>query len=338
MKTVPGDRRSMAVAPPSARRIQRLLAERPAIALAIFLLLLVVIASILIPGYLSLAQVANILRLGSVMGLLAAGQTVLIITGGIDLSLVWIAVAAGYAVSYVSADSSVPVGIIAALALGAAIGTVNGIGVGVFGASPLIVTLGMAGILQGAVVVFDKAHLANAASVPGSILQLANDSIVGFVPYSAFVWVAVAALVILMLQRTGFGRLIYAVGDNRAACRLAGIPVAGTLVAVYALAGLISAIGGIVLVGLSRYANADMGTPFLLPSIAAVVVGGTSIAGGSGGYGGTMLGVLLLTVLDGLLTLLNIGQGQAPQAARFILYGLIVLALAWAYLRAAQQA
>jgi ribose transport system permease protein len=149
--------------------------------------------------------------------------------------------------------------------------------------------------------------------------------------------VAVAALVIVMLQRTGFGRLIYAVGNNRAACRLAGIPVAAMPVADYALAGLISGIGGIVLVGLSRYANADMGTPFSLPCIAAVV-GGTSIAGGNGGYGGTMLGVLLLTVLDGLLTPLNIGQGQAAQAARFILYGLIVLALAWAYLRAARQA
>jgi ribose transport system permease protein len=174
--------------------------------------------------------------------------------------------------------------------------------------------------------------------VPTVILQLANNSIGGRVPIAALVWIAVAALVITILHHTGLGRVIYAVGDNKEACRLAGIPVAGVLVAVYALAGLVSASGGILLVGLSRYANAQMGDPFLLPSIAAVVVGGSSIAGGSGGYGGTILGVLLLTVLDGLLTLLNIGSGQAPQAARFILYGAIVLLLAWAYIRASQQA
>src|SRR5439155_20298232 len=156
----------------------------------------------------------------------------------------------------------------------------------------------------------------------------ANNPIGGHVPIAALVWIAVAALVITVLHRTGLGRVIYAVGDNKEACRLAGIPVAGVLVAVYALAGLVSASGGILLVGLSRYANAQMGDTFLLPSLAAVVVGGCSIAGGSGGYGGTILGVLLLTVLDGLLTLLNIGSGQAPQAARFILYGAIVLLLA----------
>ena len=323
---------------PGLRGLQRLLAERPALALAGLLALLVAIASLLIPGYLTWGQLTNILRLGSVMGLLAAGQTMIIIAGGIDLSVAWIAVAAGYVVDYVAAGSAVPAGIAAALALGVLIGAINGIGVGVFGASPLIVTLGMAGVVQGGVIVFDKAHLANAPSVPAVILQLANNSIGGVFPMAALVWIAVAALVIMVLRRTGLGRVIYAVGDNKEACRLAGIPVAGVLVAVYALAGLVSAIGGILLVGLSRYANAQMGDPFLLPSIAAVVVGGTSIAGGSGSYGGTILGVLLLTVLDGLLTLLNIGSGQAPQAARFILYGTIVLLLAWTYIRASQQA
>ena len=174
--------------------------------------------------------------------------------------------AAGYAATYVGAGSSAPAGIAAALALGALIGALNGIGVGVFEASPLIVTLGMAGMLQGALIVFDKAHLANAPNVPGPILQLANGSIGGFFPLSALVWVAAAALVILALHRTGFGRVVYAVGDNKEACRLAGVPVAGVLVAVYALAGMVSAIGGILLVGLSRYANVEMGTPFLLPS------------------------------------------------------------------------
>jgi ribose transport system permease protein len=207
--------------------------------------------------------------------------------------------------------------------------------VGVFEASPLIMTLGMAGMLQGVVIVFDKQHPPSTGGVPDAILGLANNSIGGYLPYSALLWMAIGAGIIVLLHRTGFGRVIYAVGDNKEACRLAGIPVAGVLVAVYTLSGLVSSIGGILLVGFSRYANPDMGAPFLLPSVAAVVIGGTSIAGGSGGYGGTIIGVLLLTVLDGLLTLLNIGQ--APQAARFILYGTIVLLLAWTYIRTSQQ-
>ena len=124
--------------------------------------------------------------------------------------------------------------------------------------------------------------------------------------------------------------MIYAVGDNAIACRLAGVRTWQVLLAVYALCGVLSAAAGILLVGFNDAADLGIATPFLLPSVAAVVIGGTSIFGGVGGYAGTILGALILTVLDSLLTILN-----ASQAVRQILYGLIILALAAIYARAA---
>ena len=124
--------------------------------------------------------------------------------------------------------------------------------------------------------------------------------------------------------------MIYAVGDNATACRLAGVRTWQVLLAVYALCGALSAAAGILLVGFNDAADLGIATPFLLPSVAAVVIGGTSIFGGVGGYAGTILGALILTVLDSLLTILN-----ASQAVRQMLYGLIILALAAIYARAA---
>ncbi len=316
------------------RRWQRQFVERPIIALVILLVLLVAIAGAVIPNYLSVAQAGAVLRNGSVLGLLAAGQTILILTGGFDLSVAWIAVAAGYCAAFVGSSVSLPAGIAAALGIGILAGLINGVGIGVFGASPLIITLGMSGVLEGGVLIFAKNAPSTVGNTPDAIIALANNSI-GAVPVAALLWAVVTIVVIIMLRRTGFARLLYAVGDNKAACRLAGIPVAGVLVVVYALDGLLAGIAGILLVGLARYPSTNMGDPYLLPSVAAVVVGGTSIAGGRGGYGGTIIGVLLLTVLDGLLTLLNIGQ--APQAARDILYGAMVLLLASIYIRTSQQ-
>ena len=141
-------------------------------------------------------------------------------------------------------------------------------------------------------------------------------------------WAPIAALIILGLRYSGFGRMIFAVGDNPVACRLAGVRVWQVLLLVYALSGAFSAVAGILLVGFNDAADLGIAAPFLLPSVAAVVIGGTSILGGSGGYGGTILGALILTVLDSLLTILN-----ASQALKQILYGSIILALAWLYAR-----
>jgi ribose transport system permease protein len=166
------------------------------------------------------------------------------------------------------------------------------------------------------------------ALVPDFVATLGSGRVLTYIPYDLFVWAPVAAVIILGLRYSGIGRMIYAVGDNPVAARLGGVRVWQVQLFVYAMSGMLSALGGILLVGFNNAADLGIGAPFLLPSVAAVVIGGTSIFGGSGGYAGTIFGALILTVLDSLLTILD-----ASQATRQILYGLIVLGLAAIYAR-----
>ena len=135
---------------------------------------------------------------------------------------------------------------------------------------------------------------------------------------------------VLGLRRTGLGRLIYAVGDNRVACRLAGVRVWQVETAVYTLCAVLAAAAGILIGGRSGSVDLQLAGGFLLPSVAAAVIGGTSILGGIGGYTGTILGAVILAVLDTMLNLLTVDE-----ALKQVLYGLIILALAWAYARGA---
>jgi ribose transport system permease protein len=174
-----------------------------------------------------------------------------------------------------------------------------------------------------------KAQMQFTSLVPFFVFTIGSGRVLTYIPYDLFVWVPIAALIILGLRYSGIGRMIYAVGDNPVAARLAGVRTWQVLLFVYAICGLLSAAAGILLVGFNNAADLGIAAPFLLPSVAAVVIGGTSIFGGLGGYAGTILGALILTVLDSLLTILN-----ASQAVRQIIYGLIVLALAAIYARA----
>jgi ribose transport system permease protein len=171
----------------------------------------------------------------------------------------------------------------------------------------------------------------NAPLVPAVVHHLGSDTAFNYIPKDVFLWAPLALIIILGLRSSGYGRMIYAVGDNPLACRLAGIRVWQVLLATYTICGLLSAVAGIILVGYTNAADLGLATPYLLPSVAAAVIGGTSILGGSGGYGGTILGALILTELDSLLNLLN-----APEGVKQMLYGAIVLGLAWVYARATQ--
>jgi ribose transport system permease protein len=214
------------------------------------------------------------------------------------------------------------------LALGLLVGGINGLGIAVLRVQPLVMTLGTGLMTQGVIIVYSQKILATRPMVPDFIHELGSGRLGGWVPVDLFVWVPIAALTIFGLARSGFGRLLYAVGDNREACQLAGIRVWRVLLVDYVLCGLLAAIAGIVLVGDTNSADLGLADTYLLPSIAAVIIGGTSIFGGRGGYAGSMIGALILTVLNGLLTLLD-----SPEPIKQILYGAIIFALAAAYTR-----
>jgi ribose transport system permease protein len=312
--------------PNRVRALGQALIDRPLIMLAVILVLLLIACEISSPGYLSDQRIGSILRFAAPLAFLAAGQTLVMLTAGIDLSVAATATAAAYIMAG-QASRGTGAALAIAVLVGLVIGLVNGIGVGIFRVQPLIMTLGMAGIVSGLLTVSAQSFVTGVPLVPTLVRDVASGNLIGeFIPNSLLLWLPVAAIILLGLRYSGYGRMLYAVGDNPLACRLAGVRVWQVLLVVYILCAILAAIGGVLYVGLTNAADLQLATPYLLPSVAAVVIGGTSIFGGVGGYSGTILGAIILVVLDSLLTLLD-----ATQAFKQILYGLIILALAWLY-------
>jgi ribose transport system permease protein len=258
---------------------------------------------------------------------LAAGQTLVLLTAGIDLSVASTATMGSY-VTAVFSGSGTTTAILIGLGVGAAIGLVNGIGIGVFSVNPLIMTLGISIITVGLLSVGNETFLSKAPAIPDLISTVGSGRVFHYVPNNVFVWIAIAVIIIGGLRATGLGRLIYAIGDNEVACRLAGARAWQVRIVVYTLCGILSAIAGMLYLGYTASPSLDLVDPYLLPSIAAAVVGGTSIFGGSGGYGSTILGALILTVLNTLLTLLD-----ATESIKQMIYGAIIVLLGAFYIQ-----
>ncbi len=309
-----------------AARVRALVTENPTLVLFVILVILVLVTGFIEPNYLSTGGLRTTLLQAAPLGILAGAQTILMLSGGIDLSLAMIATASAYVAANQSpqgAAIAIPLGLLAGLVMGSA----NGIGVALFRVNPLIMTLAMSGIILGLFTAWTQTILQGSTRVAEFIRMLGGGSFLGnLVPYSLVVWAAIAAILFWLLRRSGWGRLLYAMGDNEVAVRLAGVRVWQVRIATYMVAGLLGATGGILLGGRNGSVDLQLANAFLLPSIAAVVIGGTSIFGGVGGYSGTILGALILSVLNSMLTFLNVGQ-----AIQQVVYGTIVLALAWGY-------
>jgi ribose transport system permease protein len=304
------------------------LAEHPLAVLGGVLIVLVLVTGLIRPTYLSVGGLRNTVLLAAPLGIMAGAQTILMLTGGIDLSVGMIATAAAYVAANQSPNGAA-IAIVIGLLVGVAAGVVNGIGVGVFQVNPLIMTLAMSSIILGLFTALSFTVLQGSTTVAPFIKTLGGGSFLGNrIPYNAVVWAGVSFLIIYGLRRTGFGRLLYAVGDNPVAVRLAGIRSWQVLIAAYAVAGLLSALAGILLAGRTGAVDLQLAVNLLLPSVAAAVIGGTSIFGGIGTYSGTIYGALILGVLTTMLTFLNAGQGIQQ-----VVFGTIVLGLAWLYAR-----
>ncbi len=300
--------------------------DRPLIMLSVILVLLVIACEVVSPGYISDERVGAILQFSAPLAFLAAGQTLVMLTAGIDLSVAATATAAAYIMAG-QASRGTATALAIAVLVGLIVGLINGVGVGIFRVNPLIMTLGMASIVSGYLTVSAQSFVTGVPLVPDFVRQLAVGNLIGeAVPKSLLLWVPVAVLILYGLRYSGYGRMLYAVGDNPVACRLAGVRVWQVLLVTYVLCSILAAVGGVLYVGVINAADLQLVSPYLLPSVAAVVIGGTSIFGGIGGYSGTILGTIILVVLDSLLTLLD-----ASQAVKQIIYGSIILLLAWLY-------
>ncbi len=268
---------------------------------------------------LSVKYYDSLVVLGAFLAILALGQGAVILSGGLDLSVPWTIGFCGILAAGLIQGSNMATiwAVPLALGAGALIGLVNGLGVAALGLPPIVVTLAMNGVLQGAALLYSNGTPAGFASP--ALRWMMTGRVGGITPVVALMAVFVLFGVTL-LGRTVFGRWVYAVGNSPRASFLSGVDVKATMIGVYVLSGFCAALVGVLITGFSGQASLGMGDDFLLPSIAVVIVGGTLITGGRGNYIGMLGGVLLLTALQTLLA-----GTTLPHAVRDIIFGAVVL-------------
>ena len=300
----------------------------PAIATAFgCIILLLLFGSIYSSNFLSPEYLLQQLKVASFLGVIATGMMVVILLGQIDLSVPWLvtvgAMMACAAASYgvIGEILAIPFGILC----GVALGLVNGLGVAYLRIPSMIVTLAVNAVAQGLMVVYTGGFSPQDSASP-AMRFIATGATFGGIPHALIVWALVGALVIFLLGRTIFGRAVYAIGNRERAAYLSGAATQRVVLLAFALSGGLSAFGGELLAGYASKAAQSMGDAYLLPSIAAVVLGGTSILGGRGNYLGTIAGVILITLLQSILSVMQIAE-----FGKQIIYGLVIIAMLLLY-------
>ncbi|MDC6447637.1 ABC transporter permease [Alphaproteobacteria bacterium] len=292
-----------------------------AITLIIFLLFL---GNFISPGFASPNQIISLLIVASLLGIISAGQNLVILGGreGIDLSVGGVVSIAAVVAGNVMDGSNAAIlpAVVVTLSVGALIGLINGIGVTFIKIPPLVMTLGMLGVLQGLlVVVRNGVPSGNAAPF---LVHFATKPFLNTFPGILWLWLIITLFLVFLLKHTVYGLRIYAIGTNERAAKMTAVPVELIRVSLFVLSGMFSALAGICILGYSGSSFANIGEQYILPSIIAVVFGGTSLAGGKGGYVGTALGAILLIILQSILITIRIDE-----SGRQMIFGATLLLL-----------
>ena len=287
----------------------------------LILLVICVFATILSPSFLSVTNLFNVFKQITVAGIVGCGMTFVILTGGIDLSVGSILGLSGVRASGVRASTgNTAVAVAVSLTVGIACGAVNGFFVSVCGIPPFISTLGMMTLLRGVILVYTK----------GSPIPIKSDaykffgkgSIAG-IPVPVIILIIVFLLAHYILTQTSYGRSVYAVGGNREAARLSGIRVKTSEFLVYTLNGLMCGMAGLILTARLGSAQSTSGTGIEMDAIAAVILGGTSLSGGVGFVLPTVVGAMIMGIIDNILTLMNVN----PHATNIVKGAVILIAV-----------
>lgn len=298
--------------------------RQPLVVALILIAALLWLGETLSPGFASGQQILRLLIVAALLGIVAAGQNLVILGGreGIDLSVGGVvslsAIIAGNLMA--GENGGIPLAVLACILTGAFFGLINGIGVTLLRIPPLVMTLGMLGVLQGLLVVV-RQGIPSGRAAPALADFVSRDFMLGL-PGILWLWVAIGLVMAFLLSRTVFGHRIYAIGSNEQAAFMAGVPVKVIRIALFVLSGVFAAIAGICLLGYSGSSFANVGEQYMLASIIAVVFGGTPLSGGKGGYTGTMAGAFLLVILQSILTTVNIDE-----SGRQMVFGATLLVL-----------
>jgi ribose transport system permease protein len=301
--------------------------DRPvAIAFACIVALLLV-GSLYSRSFLSPEYLLQQLKVASFLGVIATGTMIVILLGQIDLSVPWLVAVGGMMATAATgwgplgAALAIPFGV----ACGAALGLVNGFGVAYLRIPSMIVTLAVNAVAQGLMVVHTGGFSPQDASSP-AMRAIATGDLAFGLPNALIVWAVVGLAAVFLLNRTTFGRAVYGIGNRERAAYLSGVDTQRIVLIAFAIAGALSAFGGVLLAGYASKAAQGMGDAYLLPAIASVVLGGASILGGRGSYSGTVAGVILITLLQSILSVV-----QMPEAGRQIIYGVVIIAMLLLY-------
>ena len=319
-------------------RVGRYLKDNPVVPLLLFLFLLIALLEIMRPGIVtpyragrdgivSMFWVGNLIKFAIPLAMLAACQVLTMLTAGIDLSAGIVATVAAFVCATLSSIWGVAPATIIALLTGLLVGLVNGFGVGIVRVHPLIMTLGTGLITTGCLQVYQRLVINAGSEIPAFLAWLGTGRTLGL-PNRLFLFMPFAVFILWLMRFTGFGRLLFALGSNEKATKLSGVRAWQVYLALYALSGLIAALAGLLYLGMIRQTSLSLANPLLLPSVAAAVIGGTSIFGGRGSFAGAVVGALIIRVLDTMLTLM-----QMPEGARTALFGAIILAVTAIYVR-----
>ncbi len=299
------------------------------IVLAVFgcIIALLFIGSLYSSNFLSPDYLLQQLQVASFLGIIASGLMLIILLGQIDLSIPWV-VTVGGMMSTTAAGwgqmgtvLAIPIGI----ACGLFAGLVNGVGVAYLRVPSMIFTLSTNVLAQGLMIVHTSGYAPQDRATAAMHIIAVGRSLFG-IPNALWVWGAVALVIIILLTRTLFGRRVYAIGNCESAAYLSGVETRHVVLICFAISGGCSALSGVLLAGYSTHAYQAMGDAYLLPAIAAVVLGGTRILGGRGTFLGTIAGVVLITLLQSILSVV-----QMPEAGRQIIYGIVIITMLLLY-------
>ncbi len=310
------------------RRVPLLRKADPAVVTAFgCIILLLLVGALYSSSFLSPAYLLQQLKVASFLGVIATGMMLVILLGQIDLSVPWVVTAGAMmgcaAASYGAFGTAmaVPFGIL----FGAAIGLVNGFATAYLRIPSMIITLATNAVVQGLMVVYTGGFSPQDSATP-AMRYLATGTLVPGLPNGVLVWLVVGVGAVFLLTRTTFGRSIYGIGNRETAAYLSGINTRRVIMLAFVLSGALSAFGGVLLAGYASKAAQSMGDAYLLPAIAAVVLGGTHILGGRGSYLGTVAGVILITLLQSILSVMQINE-----AGRQLIYGAVIIAMLLLY-------
>ncbi len=299
----------------------------PAVATAFgCILALLVFGSLYSREFISPEYLLQQLKVASFLGVIATGMMVVILLGQIDLSVPWVVAVGGMMACAATAHGvagqilAIPFGLLCGILLG----LMNGIGVAYLRIPSMIITLAVNAVAQGLMVAY-TGGFSPQDSASSAMRFIATGSLFG-IPHALIVWAMIGVGTVFLFNRTTYGRAIYAIGNRERAAFLSGVDTQRVVMIAFAISGGLSALGGVLLAGYASKAAQAMGDAYLLPAIAAVVLGGTSILGGRGRYLGTVAGVILITLLQSILSVM-----QMPEAGRQVIYGGVIVGMLLLY-------